>query len=162
MKSKSYRHVFKVSLITALVLALTLVGYVACQENDTDEKPFNGNAASHQVSAGKSSSMVISTVFHENVGAAIPHDMAKRWKEAYKKQHPDGLESHFFGSAIIQRLLSQPNVAGISIQYALDDEGVPQLILVGIDKTGRKMTAANEFEADRSYHCPSDCAPEEL
>jgi hypothetical protein len=158
MKSKNYRSVFKVSSFTALALALTFVVYVACQENDADEKPFNGNATSNQVSAGKSSRTVISTVFHENVGAAIPHDVAKRWKEAYKKEHPDGLESHFFGSAIFNRLLNQPNVAGISIQYALNDEGVPQLILVAVDKTGRQMNETSEAgEQDASAVCPPAC-----
>jgi hypothetical protein len=155
---KNYQRFFKVSTFTALAVALTFVGYVACQENDADEKPFNGNATSNQVSTGKSSSAVISTIFHENVGAPIPHDVAKRWKEAYKKEHPDGLESHFFGSAIFHRLLNQPNVAGISIQYALNDEGVPQLLLVAVDKTGRLMEATNEQgDSDASTVCPPAC-----
>jgi hypothetical protein len=158
MRSKNYQRFFKVSTFTALAVVLTFVVYVACQENDAEEKPFNGNAASNQVSAGKSSSTVVSTIFHENVGAAISHDVAKRWKEAYKKEHPDGLESHFFGSAIFHRLLNQPNVAGISIQYALNDEGLPQLLLVAVDKTGRLMEGTSEeSEADASVVCPPAC-----
>jgi hypothetical protein len=159
MKSKNYRRVFKVSAFTALALALTFVVYVACQESDTDEKPFNGNTMSTRASSGKSSSTIVtSTVFHENVGTGIPLDVAKRWKEAYRKQNPDGLASHFFGSAIFHRLLNQPNAAGISIQYALNDQGVPQLLLVAVDKTGHMMEATGEEgEQDASVVCPPSC-----
>jgi hypothetical protein len=160
MKSKNYQRVFKASTFTVLALTLMLVGHFACQENDPDEKPFKGNDVSDLSSANQSpTGTAASSRLHERVGAQIPLEVATRWKSAYKKNHATTAESHFFGSATFQRLLHQPNVAGVSIEYALNDEGEPQLLLVAVDKNGRKMTSATEdgYE-DASRVCPPDCS----
>jgi hypothetical protein len=158
MKSKNYQRFFKASTFTMLAISLVLVGHIACQENEADETPFNGNSSDVVVNNAVSNDGVASSKFHERVGAQIPLEVAMRWKAAYKKENEGHAESHFFGTAIFRQMLSQPNVAGINIEYALNDEGVPQLLLVAVDKNGHVMNSSSDNGyADASIVCPPSC-----
>jgi hypothetical protein len=159
MKPKNYRQFFKASTIAVVLGVVALLITFSCEENGADEKPMNGNSTANVVETKTSASTVTSTKFHERVGAQIPLDVAKRWKANYMKEHPGGFESHFFGSIAFEKLLNQPNVVGISIEYALNDEGIPQLLIVGVDRNGRKMVGEGEsgYE-DVSNLCPPDCS----
>jgi hypothetical protein len=76
----------------------------------------------------------------------------------YMKEHPGGFESHLFGSLAFHKLLNQPNAAGISIEYSYNDDGIPDLLLVAVDKNGRKMTDDGEVGfLTMSNLCPPDC-----
>ena len=72
---------------------------------------------------------------------------------------------HFFGSEIIQQILSESECVGIRIYYAIDENGEKKLILVGVDSNGENLLPAaggkisdggNQL-ADYSWPCPDYC-----
>jgi hypothetical protein len=102
--------------------------------------------------------------FHRAVGAAIPHDTAHAWMNNYRTANPNRIRSHFFGVDTFHALLAREGIVGISLEYALNDAGEPQIILIGIDAAGHYMLSpgggkrALEGSAyDASVKCPYTC-----
>ena len=91
-------------------------------------------------------------------GAAIDLKDAARWTARYRNgiTNPETARAHMFGNNIIDQLLDQPGCVGMRMYYALNDEGVKQLILVGVDAEGNDME--DGVVVDGSRICPPDCA----
>ena len=90
-----------------------------------------------------------------NEAEEFPLNMAAQWTANYRKENPDGLKGHLFGSRLILRILGQPDCLGIRIYYALDDVGQQQLILCGVDDKGNDLY--DGIIGERSLPCPSRC-----
>ncbi|MBC7865709.1 MAG: hypothetical protein IAF38_22230 [Bacteroidia bacterium] len=90
-----------------------------------------------------------------NEAEEFPLKLAAEWTANYRKAHPKQLKGHLFGSRLILRILGQPDCLGIRIYYALDDKGVQQLILCGVDHHGNDLE--NGIIGERSYPCPPRC-----
>jgi hypothetical protein len=89
-----------------------------------------------------------------DVGDFITVEQAKKWKQTFALKNPLLPKFHVFGSKIIRQILSQPDVAGISLEYAINDDGLPQILVVGVDVNGKKMNATGQLGyADRAL-CP--------
>ena len=87
----------------------------------------------------------------------FPLDTASLWTKNYRTASPAGaIKAHFFGKDAIQAILNQENCVGIRIYYALDPDGVKQLIIVGADANENDLY--NGLIAERSTPCPSMCA----
>ena len=159
MKDKQHFPLRRAGIASLVAISFVLTIHFSCQENEADETPVNPSTIVSAETDNASSTAIGKKKFHDRVGSLIPIDVAMRWKAAYKKENPNHVESHFFGNAIFQRLLSQPGVAGISIEYALNDDGVPQLLLVGVDTNGKKLKGESELGyGDASIICPPDCS----
>lgn len=95
--------------------------------------------------------------FTGNENHDIPLSEASAWTKNYRDVNPpDVVIGHYFGKAAIISILSQTNCVGMRIYYALDDNGVKQLILVGVDASGNDLY--NGLLAERSYNCPPQCS----
>ena len=90
-------------------------------------------------------------------GAAIDLKLAAKWTANYRKENPSPgeIRAHMFGKDIIKQIQTQKGCVGIRMYYALNDAGVKQLILVGVDSEGRDMEEG--IVADVSKICPPDC-----
>lgn len=89
-------------------------------------------------------------------GAPIDRAQAKKWTAKYRASGRGNIHAHLFGTETVSRLLDQEGCVGMRIYYALDDQGVQQLLLVGTDAEGRDMT--DGLILDDSQLCPPDCA----
>jgi len=93
--------------------------------------------------------------FDGNEGEEFPLEVASKWTANYRKSNPKGIKARFFGTRLILRILGQRNCVGMRTYYALDGEGLEQMILVGVDKKGNDL-----FEGiigERSIPCPNYC-----
>jgi len=85
----------------------------------------------------------------------FPLDKASEWTANYRKANPDQIKGHYFGRKAIRRLLSQKGCVGMRVYYALNEEAVKQLIIVGVDAHGDDLYEG--LLAERSKPCPPVC-----
>lgn len=85
----------------------------------------------------------------------IPLQEASQWTANYRNANPGQILGHYFGSSAITSILAQAGCVGIRMYYAITDQGVKQLVLVGVDANGNDLY--NGLLADRSYNCPPVC-----
>lgn len=133
-----------------LYVSLALVAFVVVVCTHEAEMPVTHDNASQLTAT--------TTPFHTQVGEPIPLATAEKWIDNYLNKQAgarDVIHSHFFGKETFERLLRQPGAVGISIHYAMNDAGVPQILLVAVDEKGVKMTgkSQNGYE-DASMPCP--------
>jgi hypothetical protein len=109
------------------------------------------------------SGRVAGGMFDGTEGDAIPYQTADEWIHNYQEKHPEKTRAHFFGTEIISEILAENGAIGIRIYYALDNEGKPQLILLGAGADGNDLIPGQELDggsnqsADASYPCPPYC-----
>jgi len=96
----------------------------------------------------------------------MSEDVSTRWIANYGTQYPQGLIAHFFGFQIINQILNETDCIGIRMYYALNDSGVQQILLVGVNSKGEnilpllnggRVEDGGATIADASYPCPSYC-----
>lgn len=89
-------------------------------------------------------------------GEAITLQTATQWAANYRNSAPSGaIHSHFFGRDIINTILNQSGCVGIRAYYAIDDKGIQQILLVGVNANQEDLY--NGTIADRSILCPPYC-----
>jgi hypothetical protein len=82
---------------------------------------------------------------------------AAGYTKNYRNSVPSGSTiAHFFGKEMLKDLLNQPGCVGIRAYYGQEDNGVKNLILVGVTADENDMTAG--LIGDRSFLCPVRCA----
>ncbi|SKC83920.1 hypothetical protein [Ohtaekwangia koreensis] len=104
-----------------------------------------------------------------DVGKPISKDTADKWIKNHHDKHPEknSIRARFFGSNIINELLSQEGCVGMRIYYATNDEGEKQLLLVGAREDGsniwpsgsgdEKTMSTSGLIVDASNPCPPFC-----
>ncbi len=85
----------------------------------------------------------------------FPLATAAEWTGNYRAANPEGLKAHFFGRTILNDILDQPNCVGIRVYYALDGNGVQQMIMVGADANENDLYEG--IIAEVSKPCPPFC-----
>lgn len=93
--------------------------------------------------------------FTGNEAEQFPLVTAAEWTKKYREANPNRIKAHFFGMNIINQILSQPTCVGIRCYYALDENGIQQLIMVGADKDENDIY--NGIIAEVSSPCPPFC-----
>jgi len=81
---------------------------------------------------------------------------AKKHIQRHKKNpiHPNH-HGGSFDRAAIDKILSHPECARLRYYHGRDGKGKPNLILVGVDKSGKDLTKASIME--KSGTCPPIC-----
>jgi hypothetical protein len=85
----------------------------------------------------------------------FPLETAAQWTARFRDSISGGPIAHFFGKSIINSILSQEGCMGIRVYYALDENNVRQLIIVGADANENDMYTG--IIAERSVICPPFC-----
>ena len=91
------------------------------------------------------------------------------WTNNFNSQNQNTIRAHFFGYQIINEILSEFGCIGIRMHSALNEKGIPQLLLIGAEANGRNLIPSrssitgrvedqNNTIADASYPCPSFCS----
>lgn len=107
--------------------------------------------------------------FSPEVGEDIGYELGAKMIQRWHKENPDDVLASFTGRNIIESILAQPGCTGIRMFNAINDLGIKQLVLVGVDKDGNNIlnftTIGDNGEliknkgivADRSGICPPSC-----
>jgi hypothetical protein len=107
--------------------------------------------------------------FNANVGEDIGYELGAKMIKTYFDQNPDDVLAHFMGRNMIEAILAQPGVVGIRMFHAVNDLGIKQLVLVGVDSKGNNVLNYTEvgengemikkkgIVADRARACPPYC-----
>ena len=93
--------------------------------------------------------------FTGNENHFIDLQTASEWTANYRNANPGAIKGHFFGKKAIKDILNQEECVGMRIYYALDENGVDQLILVGV--TADENDLFEGLLAERSFPCPPRC-----
>jgi hypothetical protein len=80
---------------------------------------------------------------------------ASIWTKNYRLANPTGVRAHFFGKVIIEQILAQEGCVGIRMFYALDNDDVQQMIIVGTDVNENDLI--NGIIGEMSVPCPNNC-----
>lgn len=96
-----------------------------------------------------------------NTNERISMEVGKKWASNYKEQNAGGIWYHRFGSDIFSEIKSIPSFQKFDLQPAINDENIPQLVLVvGNDSqgsTGRvKFSDFSYFDKSNPCPCPGD------
>lgn len=95
-------------------------------------------------------------VFNGKEEHQITLDEAIKLIQNYKnKQSGNEIKAHYFGKDALVKLLEQDGCVGIRIYYAAQDDGTPELILVGVNENGKDLTSGVILE--RNWPCPPYC-----
>jgi hypothetical protein len=107
--------------------------------------------------------------FNASVGEDIGYELGAKMIKTYFDQNQDDVLAHFMGRNMIEAILAQPGVVGIRMFYAINDLGIKQLVLVGVDCDGNNILNYTEIGengslikkkgivADRAISCPPYC-----
>lgn len=94
-------------------------------------------------------------MFTGNEGEEFPLATAAEWTANYRAANPEGVHAHFFGNTILNKILAQPGCVGLRMYYALDENGVQQMIVVGVNAD--ESDQYTKTIAERSVACPPFC-----
>jgi hypothetical protein len=94
--------------------------------------------------------------FDGTEGGEIDLKQAAAWIANYRERTDDPTRAVFYGRDILQRILGQDGCVGIRFYHARNDEGVHQLVLVGVNAEGEDQTEGTI--ADDGKTCPPICS----
>lgn len=107
--------------------------------------------------------------FSAEIGEDIGYEKGAKMIKRHFDQNQDDILAHFMGRNTIEAILAQPGVVGIRMFYALNELGLRQLVLVGVDANGNnvlnfqtvghdgKMTPQKGIVAGGVRSCPPYC-----
>ncbi len=107
--------------------------------------------------------------YSPEVGKDIGYEAGAKMVKAHYDANPDDVLAHFMGRNIIENILAQPGCVGIRMFHGLNELGIRQLVLVGVNKDGKnileytttgdngEITKQKAIVADMSRACPPYC-----
>jgi hypothetical protein len=112
--------------------------------------------------------------YSAETGADIGYEKGAKMIKSYYDQNPDDVLAHFMGRNMIEAILAQPGVIGIRMFHAINEVGMRQLVLVGVDAKGNnvlnfttigengEMIKKKGIVADKLRNCPPYCGTDPL
>ena len=176
-------HFFGKNTLEKILSGSSCIGirfYYSIDDSDTPSLLANGvDASGNDLSPafgirGKNSSVSLNVepaslnMFAGTEGESIALDLSRRWVGNYNSINPGRIQAHFFGYELINQILSQSGCVGIRAYYALNDAGVQQLLLVGVNGRGSnllplsstvgRVSGGGGTIGDASLPCPTYCS----
>lgn len=93
--------------------------------------------------------------FNGTEGSFITLSQGATWTANHRSANPNTVKAHFYGKEKLLSILNQSGCVGIRAYRAIDDNGVLELVLVGVTSAGADMTSG--YILDRAVPCPSYC-----
>jgi hypothetical protein len=93
--------------------------------------------------------------FDGKEGSIISTEMAAELTGNHRQKNLGQVQGYFYGKENLEAILSQEGCMGIRIYYGMNDEGVPQLVLVGADAAENDML---DVIVEIGAGCPPRCA----
>ena len=86
--------------------------------------------------AAKAKAAEQKTTFSPQAGEEIGYEKGAKMVKNYYDKNDEEVSSHFIGRNMIEAILDQPGVVGITMLAGLDKFGAPQPVLVGVNAMG--------------------------
>jgi hypothetical protein len=93
---------------------------------------------------------VMQTASLVTTNGTVSWEKAKKWRQDFKLQNPNGIWGHFWGSVAVERLLSK-GTDTVRMELGLSDEGAQQIMF-----SNAAELAPTSYE-DRTRSCPPFC-----
>lgn len=94
--------------------------------------------------------------FNGTEGAPIALTTASQWTANYRATiAPGEIIARYMGKDAIEKILSQEGCMGIRIYYAIEDDGVKNLVFVGADANENDML---DMVYNFTLPCPNRCS----
>lgn len=77
--------------------------------------------------------------FSKTDGAPIDPNKAKQWMKKYEDKHPGGIKAYFFGTDLINKIVTHPEAVGMRIYFSYGDEDKMQVVLIGTREDGTNI-----------------------
>jgi hypothetical protein len=123
--------------VIIVIIAAIVAFYIGCK---TSEKPMQTSfpgAEKHEISLAEAKTFI------ENHQKSL---LAQNSKEPQ-------IKAETFERSAIEKILAQPGCNGLRIYYGKDENGKPNLVLVGADTSGKDMMIIME----KGTLCPPFC-----
>lgn len=101
--------------------------------------------------------------FSKRDGGPIDSAKAKHWMKKWDDKHPDGIKAYFFGTDLIEKILSHPEAVGMRVYFGIGDEDKTQIILIGAREDGSNIWPEDGKDTkggtigDNGVACPPNC-----
>ncbi len=111
--------------------------------------------------------------YSAEVGEDIGFEKGAKMIKNYYDQNQDDVLAHFMGRNMIDAILAQPGAIGIRMFHAINEIGLKQMVLVGVDEKGANITGYTTIGengeliknkgivADKMRNCPPYCSPQD-
>ena len=96
--------------------------------------------------------------FNGQEGSPIDPTTAGDWTRRYRKANAGATTGHFFGRAILQKLLDESGSMGIRFYYGLAPDGTRQLVAVAANAAMNDLLEGTNIVADDAKMCPPCCS----
>ncbi|MGZ3919738.1 MAG: hypothetical protein ACXVOH_06930 [Bacteroidia bacterium] len=93
--------------------------------------------------------------FNGTEGSFITLTQGATWTANHRNANPNMVKAHYYGKNKILTIFDQPGCVGIRAYRAIDDNGLLELVLVGVTSAGADITSG--YILDRSLPCPTYC-----
>jgi len=93
--------------------------------------------------------------FNGDEGELVTLPEAADWAKRYRTSNPEAIKASFYGINKINDVLNQPDVVGIRFYNGEDQNGLNNLILVGVDANEDDVTSGVIMESGKM--CPNQC-----
>jgi hypothetical protein len=84
-------------------------------------------------------------------GKEISYEQGAKMVKRHFDENPDEVIAHFIGSNRFAEILAQPGCIGIRIFQALNEIGLNQIVLVGVNKDGNNILNIDEIEHEELW-----------
>lgn len=89
-----------------------------------------------------------------DIGKDIGYEAGAKMIKRHFDQNPDDVIAHFMGRNVIEQILAQPGCIGIRTFHGLNEIGIRQIVIVGVDKTGSNILNITETRHGKAYAKP--------
>lgn len=90
---------------------------------------------------------------NHSISLSDASEMTKRYRDSVTS---GTIIAHLFNKASVIQLLQQADVVGVRVYYGINESGLKELILTGVNSSGNDVYEG--ILLDRSIKCPQDCA----
>jgi len=84
----------------------------------------------------------------ENVGEAIPQELGAKMIKDFQDQFPTEVPWAFIGKNILEKVIEQPDCAGIRFYYALNEKREKTLVFVGVNSNEEIIAEYSSISED--------------
>ncbi len=142
---------------------LLLIGANSKGNDLSPSAAIKGKASSMNLTKGSATD-----ILNRSEGVLVSAEASRQWMTNYTSKNPSSLRAHFFGFEILNQILNQEGCIGIRMCYALNNSGIQQILLVGVNSNGENMLPSAQVGgkassddgiiADVSFPCPTHCS----
>ena len=91
---------------------------------------------------------------NHDISLADASELTKNYRDS--QTSTNYVKGEFFGKTALLALLNQEGSVGARIYYGLGADGVPRLVIVGVNSDGDDMVDGNLME--HGFSCPTQCS----